>query len=112
MCESREAELELAEAAFGSSFQVVSQNEQETVFSLQMTFGVTLTFTIHADFPRLPLKCLVNGAIVNSMRESISQEIQQMLDDCPDLGEFLLFDDFTINRGNLNLSGRSGPFGN
>lgn len=112
MCESREAELELAEAAFGSSFQVVSQNEQETVFSLQMTFGVTLTFTIHADFPQLPLKCLVNGAIVNSMRESISQEIQQMLDDCPDLGEFMLFDDFTINRGNLNLSGRSGPFGN
>jgi hypothetical protein len=111
MCESQEAELELAEAAFGSSFQVVNINENETVFSLQMTSGVTLTFTIHVDYPKLPLKCSVHGAIANSKRESISQDIQKMLEDCPGLGGSLLLDSLTMNRCAFDLPGSARSFG-
>lgn len=97
MCESREAEVELAEAAFGSSFQLVSRSEHETTFSIHTTFGVVLTFTIPSDFPRLPLRCLVNGGISNARRESISQSIHQLLEDCPDLGESLIVCSLTVN---------------
>jgi hypothetical protein len=98
MCESREAELELAEAAFGADFQLVNQNDFETVFIIQMSaveVEVTLTFTLDAEFPRIPLRCMLNGSLMNSRRESLSQHIQNAIEESPDIGLPCEFAHFT-----------------
>lgn len=89
MCESREAELELIEAAFGPAFNVTHHNNMETVFTLHMTSLATpviLTFTLNFDFPRVSLKCFIQGKISNSRRDEVMKFIQKLLDETPDIG--------------------------
>ncbi len=90
MCEYG-AELELAEAAFGNSFSLISHDPNEIIFeiivdSLPQTQRVSFRFVLHPDFPTVPLRCNLNGAVPNSKRESINRQINNLIETSPEIG--------------------------
>lgn len=82
--ENRDAELELVEAAYGTSFKLVEKSiSGPAIFIIELLAAVTvhLTITLPAQFPENPLCCYVDGAIPNSIRNELKDVIASAIEE-------------------------------